>query len=108
MAGSIQNEPLLPGAVLKTVGRLGFITVLDKSFDICELAATGVPPSSCPLALGPQKIQINTFVSSDVTTGVRFSLTVSAKNPNGKQLFCFQGPLSISNLVDGEDTTNRN
>jgi len=87
------SRTLVAGSQLHIVGKLGFLTVYDQTFDMCaEGAKLGI---NCPVATGKQTLKGKFDLPDDVPSGVTVNLEARASGPGGDEIFCLQGPLKL-------------
>lgn len=82
-----------PGAEVAVTAKVGFLTVLSTTLDLCSYAGeVGYP---CPVAPGDMTVKFSVDIPSNVPK-LGVNVKAVAKNADGAQLFCMSGKVQLT------------
>ncbi|KAJ3256761.1 Phosphatidylglycerol/phosphatidylinositol transfer protein [Boothiomyces macroporosus] len=89
--GSLSST-ITQGTVVNVAVKLGFIPLINKKLDFCaEAAKVNI---SCPIAPGPQQIQLTEVIPSSAPAGT-FDLHITVDDPSNNEIVCLSGKVQI-------------
>ncbi|KAJ3319731.1 Phosphatidylglycerol/phosphatidylinositol transfer protein [Boothiomyces sp. JEL0866] len=90
-SGSL-SKAVTQGTIVNVSVKLGFIPLINKKLDFCaEAAKVNI---SCPIAPGPQQIQLTEVIPSSAPAGT-FDLQITVDDPSNQEVVCLSGKVQI-------------
>ncbi|KAF9433802.1 Phosphatidylglycerol/phosphatidylinositol transfer protein [Entomortierella beljakovae] len=84
-AKGLLSGPIVEGAVIDVVAKVGVIKLLTKKFDFCEESVKVDKP--CPVASGEQYLQHSVELPKEIPPG-KYVVNIQVHNPDGQQVTC--------------------
>ncbi|KAJ3268718.1 Phosphatidylglycerol/phosphatidylinositol transfer protein [Terramyces sp. JEL0728] len=91
-ASGALSSTIVAGTVVNVAVKLGLIPLINKKLDFCDEAAK--VNVSCPIAPGPQQIQLTELIPSSVPAGT-FDLHITVNDPSNNEIVCLAGKVQI-------------
>ncbi|XP_065914004.1 putative phosphatidylglycerol/phosphatidylinositol transfer protein DDB_G0278295 [Dysidea avara] len=89
-SGTVNKE--ITGGKIKVVAKYGIITVLDQSYDVCDLVQQ--IGKQCPIPAGPLSGSATTMVPSDVPPG-KYHADIEGTDQDGKPMICLMAECQL-------------
>ena len=90
------STPLTQGSKMTLVAKLGFLKIIDESYDLCTMYSA---QGGCPIDVGMRTINFERMIS-DKYPNANVNMEMKVLDSEGKEALCMTGKLQI--LKGGE------